>query len=102
MKSSLVLVAAAIIILGAALGKPLSAQQVKEDPFASAGQPRRQTDERPFGGPPPMARGLARHGRKCRTPASACTIEPARPLGSTCSCHHGGKNIKGRVERGGS
>jgi hypothetical protein len=102
MKSSIVLVAAAIIILGAAVGKPLSAQQVKEDPFASAGQPRRQTDERPFGGPPPMARGLTKLGRKCRTPEGACTIEPARPLGSTCSCHHRGKNIKGRVERGGS
>ena len=102
MKSSLVLVAAAIFILGAAVGKPLSAQQVKEDPFANAGQPRRQTDERPFGGPPPMARGLAKLGRKCKTPASVCTIDPARPLGSTCSCHHQGKNIKGRVERGGS
>jgi hypothetical protein len=49
-----------------------------------------------------MARGLAKFGRKCRTPKRACTIEPARPLGSTCSCHHQGKNIKGRVERGGS
>ena len=44
----------------------------------------------------------AKLGRKCKTPASVCTIDPARPLGSTCSCHHQGKNIKGRVERGGS
>jgi len=102
MKSSIVLAAAAIIILAAAVGKPPSAQQVKEDPFASPGQPRRQTEERPFGGPPPMARGLAKLGRKCRTPRSVCTIDPARPLGSACSCHHEGKNIKGRVERGGS
>jgi hypothetical protein len=101
MKSSIVLVAAAIIILGAAVGKPLSAQQVKEDPFASESRPRRQTDERPFGGPPPMARGLAKLDRKCKTPSRACTLERARPVGSTCFCRHKGKDIRGRVERGG-
>ena len=101
MRPSIVLIAAAIIILEAAVGKPLSAQQIKEDPFAGASRPRRQTDERPFGGPPPMARGLERRGGKCKTPSRVCTIHPAQPLGSTCSCRHKGESIKGKVVRGG-
>jgi hypothetical protein len=99
--SGFVVVAAAIIILATAVGKPSSAEQAKEDPYGTAAQPRRSTEERPFGGPPPMQRGTPTgNGAKCKTAKGVCSIDPAKPLGTPCSCPGStGTSAEGKVVR---
>jgi hypothetical protein len=86
--------AAIIIILGVAAGEILAVEKVEQD------APRllpEATQEGPFGGPPPMKRG--KRGSKCRTVHGVCTIDPPRPIGSTCSCQRtDGPPAKGKVE----
>lgn len=98
MRSIAVLVAAAIIILGAAIGKPPRAQQVKDD--ALKGAVERNTEERPFGGPPPMQRGISRRvGKKCSTERIVCAVDPPKAIGATCTCRSKGKKVRGKVTR---
>jgi len=96
MRSVAVLVAAGIIILGAAVGKPPMAQPAKEDTAKSGAQ--RSREERPFGGPPPMQRGV-HMGKTCRTPTITCTIDPAKAIGAKCTCRVEGRRVHGKVAR---
>jgi hypothetical protein len=96
MRSVAVWVAAGIIILGAAVGKPLTAQPAKED--AAKGGVQRSREERPFGGPPPMQRGV-HMGKTCRTPTIRCTVDPPKAIGAKCTCLDEGRRVHGKVAR---
>jgi hypothetical protein len=79
----LVVSVAAIILVGASVGKSLLAA------------------DRPLGGPEPPVRGSTtpklpgsegpkergkKQSTKCKTSKGICTIKPALPVGSACSC----------------
>lgn len=59
--------------------------------------PHAQTEESPFGGPPPMKRGK-KGSVTCRAEQQVCTIKPSQPIGTPCSCpKQGGGSTKGIV-----
>ena len=59
--------------------------------------PHAQTEESPFGGPPPMNRGK-KGSVTCRAEQLVCTIKPSQPIGTPCSCpKQGGGSLKGIV-----
>jgi hypothetical protein len=53
--------------------------------------PQRNTEERPFGGPPPGNREIRfkKAGKKCATAASVCDLSKARAVGTFCTCPEG-------------
>jgi hypothetical protein len=61
----------------------------------------RLAQERPFGGPlPPKRRSIEKAplGKACKTPASACKLPDAQPVGDACSCPGSdGKPVTGTV-----
>ncbi len=63
--------------------------------------PQRNTEERPFGGPPPGNREIRfkKAGKKCATAAGVCDLSKARPVGTACTCPEGDyKGAQGKVE----
>jgi hypothetical protein len=63
--------------------------------------PQRNTEERPFGGPPPGNREIRfkKAGNKCATAVAVCDLSKARAVGSLCRCPEGDdKGVEGKVE----
>jgi len=63
--------------------------------------PQRNTEERPFGGPPPGNREIRfkKAGKKCATAASVCDLSKARAVGTLCTCpEDDDKGAQGKVE----
>jgi hypothetical protein len=63
--------------------------------------PQRNTEERPFGGPPPGSReiGFKKAGRKCVAAASVCDLSKPRAVGTLCTCpENDDKGAQGKVE----
>ena len=64
--------------------------------------PQRNTEERPFGGPPPGNREIRfkKAGKKCAAQRPAvCDLSKARAVGTLCTCPEGDdKGAQGKVE----
>jgi hypothetical protein len=93
-----VAIAAAMITAGILLGKPVHGQGLKADQTGKPVEPQRNIEESPFGGPPPpMRRGAKARGSKCLTASGSCTVDPAQPVGTTCSCRDGTADKAGKI-----
>lgn len=53
-----------------------------------ASRPQRNTEERPFGGPPPNQRAFKpkKDSSTCKTTYGSCRLDKALPAGSACTC----------------
>ena len=89
----------AMIAVAMPFGKP-SAQGGKGTPAATSAEPRRSSEETPFGGPPPPMRSLKGSAAVCKTPSGICATDQAQPNGAVCGCtESNGRITAGRVER---
>jgi hypothetical protein len=79
------------IAAGAMLVPALAAPAVAADKL-----PGRQIEERPFGGPPPRARGLKRNGKKCKTEQRTCALDKEDVVGNKCACPEN-TSLQGKV-----
>jgi hypothetical protein len=71
-----------VVGLTALLGSLPTARLLGEETVT----PRRQIEERPFGGPPPSGRAASTIGKKCKTPVKTCELNKPRPIGRKCIC----------------
>lgn len=72
---------ATIFALSSLLVKELLAQEARPGmPI----EPHANTEEGPFGGPPPSRRG--KRGTKCITAQTTCSVDPPKPVGEPCIC----------------
>lgn len=71
------------------------AQQPKDAPGAE------RSDERPFGGPPPMqprTRTIPSRALECKLAKGSCALQKPARAGEDCECTVGGAKVKGKVE----
>ena len=93
-------VAAIVALAVFSYSKATFAADAKDQPSGEP-SPQRNTEERPFGGPPPGNREIRfkKAGKKCATAAGVCDLSKARAVGTLCTCPEGDdKGAEGKVE----
>ena len=99
MKSSVPIAAIAALAIFSYSTAILAADD-KDRPLGES-SPQRNTEERPFGGPPPGNREIRfkKTGKKCATAAGVCDLSKARAVGTLCTCPEGDdKGAQGKIE----